>query len=227
LPLADHSTFPLAVKGGELLSTGDGILPTLRKLRAFVSDDASRPWSNGILLRDDYAYATNNVVMARTAFPWSFGDVNLPVYAVDELLRIGQEPTGILQDAEALVFELGDAWLRAQLLTGAWPDVSSRFDELDAGAAVPEGLLTAIEQVLPFCPDPKLPEIVFSATGVSTTTGEHSAAVEGIELPDGRYRAEVLQLALSVAERANFAEYPNPIAFCGAGIEGIFVGLRP
>ena len=226
LPLGEHSAFPLAEKDGELLATAGGILAMLRKLRPFVSEDASRPWSNGILLRDGYAYATNNVVLVRTPFAWDFDAVNLPVYAVDELIRIGQEPTEILTAEGALVFTLGDAWLRSQLLTGEWPDVAGRFEGLDFGEVVPTGLVQAIEKIMPFCPDPKMPEIVFSADGISTAEGEQMASVEGAALPEGRYRAEVLLLALSVAQRANFAAYPTPIAFCGDGIEGMFVGLR-
>lgn len=226
LPLGEHSAFPLATKEGALLSAGGGFLPMLRKLRPFISDDASRPWSNGILLRDGYAYATNNVIMARTPFAWDFGDINLPVYAVDELLRIGEEPAELLLQESALTFVLGDAWLRAQLLTGEWPDVASRMDVLEQGAPVPDGIAAAIEKILPFCPDPKLPEIVFSKDGISTAEGEHCAAVEGITLPAGRYRAEVLLLVLTVATHMNLAAYPAPIAFEGDGVEGVFVGLR-
>lgn len=226
LPLGAHSSFPLAVKDGDILATGGGFLPMLRKLRPFISDDASRPWSNGILLRDGYAYATNNVIMARVPFAWDFGDINLPVYAVDELLRIGEEPTTLLLKPEAITFELGDAWLRAQLLAGEWPDVAARMEALEHGIPVPEGLAAAIEKVLPFCPDPKMPEIVFSKDGVSTAEGDHCAAVEGMALPDGRYRAEVLLAVLAVAKTMDLAAHPAPIGFCGNGIEGIFVGLR-
>jgi hypothetical protein len=226
LPLGDHTTFPLATKSGELIELGGGLLPALRLLRPFVSEDASRPWSTGILLRDGYAYATNNIALVRTPLPWGFGAVNLPVYAVDELLRIGQEPTAILQDNSALVFELGDAWLRAHLLMGEWPSIETKFEGLTFGDPVPPLLTNAIDKILPFCPDPKMPVIKFGENGVSTTEGDHSAAVGDIPLPDGSYRAEVLQLVLGVATHVDFAAYPNPIGFSGNDIEGMFVGLR-
>jgi DNA polymerase III sliding clamp (beta) subunit (PCNA family) len=226
LPLGEHSAFPLAIKSGELLATGGRFISTLRELKPFISDDASRPWTNGVLLSEGYAYATNNVVLVRSPFAWDFGDINLPVYAIDELLRIGIEPDEILLDENALTFVLGEAWLRAQLLTGEWPDVAARFEDIEFGDVVPSGIIQAIEKILPFCPDPKMPEIIFSAEGVSTAAGEQMAAIEGISLPDGCYRAEVLLLALSVAQRVNFAAYPAPVAFCGNKVEGMFVGLR-
>lgn len=226
LPLAAHDSFPLAKKDGELLATGGGLLPVLARLRPLVSEDASRPWSTSILFRDGFAYATNNVILARVPFAWDFQEIALPVYAVDELLRIGQEPTELLLAPEALTFVLGNAWLRAQLINGQWPDVAGRFEGLEHGAPIPADLLLAIEKVLPFCPDSKFPEIRFSAAGVSTADGDHMAAFDGIALLDGSYRAEVLQTVLAIATHANLAAYPAPIGFAGEGIEGMFVGLR-
>lgn len=226
LPLGEHTAFPLAVKSGTPLPIGGNLLPVLRKLRPFISDDASRPWSNGVLFRDGYAYATNNVVLIRAPVAWDATDVILPVYAVDELLRIGQEPDALLLDERALTACLGDAWLRAQLLTGVWPDIAGRMAVLEHGVQVPTGIRATIEKVVPFCPDPKMPEIVFSNDGISTAQGEHSATVTGMVLPDGRYRAEVLLDVLRVATHVNFVAYPAPIAFAGDGVEGIFVGLR-
>jgi DNA polymerase III sliding clamp (beta) subunit (PCNA family) len=227
LPLHDHTAFPRAEKTGEVLATCDGLIAMLRRLRPFISEDASRPWALGILLRADYAYATNNVILARTPFEWSFGDIILPVYAIDELLRIGEEPTVVLVDDTALTFEYkSGAWLRAQLLTGGWPAVENKFDDIPQLEPVPDGLREAVEKVLPFCPDPKFPLIALSANGVSTAEGEHMAAVEGIVLPEGRYRAETLLAVLEVAKRISLEDYPRPVMFSGDQIEGMFVGMK-
>lgn len=227
LPLADHASYPREEKTGEAVQLTSTILPILRCLRAFISDDASRPWSMGIFFKNGYAYATNNAVMVRAPAPWAaLQGVNLPVYAVDELLRINCEPTALYQSANSLVFEWSDAWLKAQVLTGAWPDVAARFDGLDTGAPIDAALLAAITTVLPFCLNPKFPVIIFSATGISTEDGDCAAAVDVAGLPAGRFRAEVLQAVLQIAETANFAAYPAPIGFSGDGVVGMFVGMR-
>ena len=70
IPLLPHDSFPCVDVSGQPDLTGIELLPTLRRLRSFVSEDASRPWSQGVLCVGNHAYATNNVILVRAQLPF-------------------------------------------------------------------------------------------------------------------------------------------------------------
>lgn len=226
LPLAKHNEFPI-MKCGDLKPWKEvPLLNAFRALRPFVSEDASRPWSCGILVDGHHCYATNNIILARTKVmltePFHF---NMPVFAVDELLRIGREPQGTIQDENSVTVDLGDGiWFKSLLYTTEWPNVSSMFIETDI--EVPDKLLEAVIKILPFCPDPKYPKIRFSEDGISTEDGEMSASIEGLSLHESSFRAEPLLAMLRVATHFDPTPYPDPCPFSGPEVEGIIVGVR-
>ena len=230
LPLADHAAFPrlgLPMTSGSY-GAAEPLLPVLRRLRPFIGEDASRPWSCGVLFRGGYAWATNNMCLARA--PYELPEMVLPVFAVDELLRIGAEPSSVevLENALALRFE-GGWWLRCQKLEGQWPDVA-RFmpAQPPERAWAADTLREAVRKVLPFCPDPKHPVVQTGGAGVSTLEGEMSAEVGcyGGDLPVARFRAEPLLAALDAARSIDLSAYPGACYWQGEGVEGVIVGLR-
>jgi len=230
LPLANHEDFPLVEKDGqEVVNDGD-LLGVFRALREFVGEDASRPWACGMLLKDGYAYATNNILLGRMPCSWSsFNDpINIPSFALDELLRIGRKIQQIYLLDNAVTFALGDdIWLRSQLFEAQWPDMSKLFQPCRGITVSPE-LKLAVEKILPFCPDPKFPIIHLGAEGISTADGEMQAQVTGLELPEAIFRAEALLVALSRTNCIDLGAYPAPCPFAGeGGLEGVLVGVRP
>lgn len=232
LPLADHAAFPRSPAVPKVNSFLDSVklsalLPLLRRLYAFVGEDASRPWSCGVLLDGGYAWATNNVVLARAPCP-VFQNTLLPVFAIDELLRIGQEPTSIQANENALWFYFdGGWWMRCQKLTGEWPDVAAFMPAEPSAHAWPaKQLAEAVRKVLPFCPDPKYPVVQTGPEGVGTLEGEMSALVGYEDLPIGRFRAEPLLAALDAASSIDLSTYPKACYWRGDGINGIVVGMR-
>ncbi len=230
LPLSDSTSFPLQTlewEGHRDWKPGSGLIKILRTIRPFIGEDASRPWACGVLFSDGYLYATNNVVMVRIPYTMPEGtQMNLPSYAVDELLRIGEDPERMLFDENKAAFHYGDRWMRSNLFDVAWPDVSKFFDEA-ALDPVPEGLREAVEKIRPFCQDSKFPIITMNSEGVHTAEGDMGASVEGYELPDSKYRAEPLQLVLTHAKRIDLSKYPGPVPFVGDnGLEGVMIGVK-
>lgn len=227
LPLEEHAEFPRQEPTGqEGVKLTGALLPALRTLQPFVSDDASRPWACGILFRGGYAFATNNIVVAglpAVEFPMS---LNLPGFLIDELLRLGLEPLRIQATSDAITFHLpGGAWIKGQLLSADWPAVENMMPAVPE-TLIPTGLQQAVERLLPFCPDPKVPLIFFSPEGVRTNDGAKSATVGGFDLPEGVYRAEPLLAVLAAATAADFTPYPAPATFAGAGgLKGLLVGV--
>ena len=225
LPLADHTSFPLVTppKVSPVLLSIE-FLETLAALRPFVGEDASRPWLCSILFRDGYAYATTNPVIARV--PWKGQDMVVPVWAVDELLRINQPPIKIHIEDNAITFYYKhDTWLRTTLVNNDWPDVEQFFVKRKKPKKIPVGLKQAVERILPFCPDNRLPEIILGKEGVSTADGAMSAAVEA-KVPAGRWHADNLLLVLNNATHMDLDSWPDACYWIGNNIEGVAMGLR-
>ena len=230
LPLSDNSAFPLQ----EICDVPDskwapdsGLIKVLRTIRPFIGEDASRPWACGVLFKDGWLYATNNVVMVRLGYTMPEDiEINLPSYAVDELLRIGKDPVRVSYDSSYALFHYGESWLRSNLFDSQWPDVSKFFQQ-EKLAPVPEGLREAVEKIRPFCQDSKFPVIELNETGVHTAEGDMGASVEGYELPYSKYRAEPLQLVLSHAKTIDLTKYPGPVPFTADnGLEGVIIGVK-
>ena len=232
LPLAKHEDFPRTAEVPKVNSFLDSVklpalLPLLRGLYPFLGEDASRAWSCGAFLNGGYAWATNNVALARKPCP-VFQNTVLPIFAIDELLRIGQEPTSIQSDENALWFYFeGGWWMRCQKLAGEWPDVAKFMPAEPPACGTPAAALReAVRKVLPFCPDPKYPVVQTGPDGVGTLEGEMSAMVGAEGLPTGRFRAEPLLAVLDAAEAIDLSTYPGACYWRGQGIDGVIVGLR-
>lgn len=236
IPLLEHGAYPRVSRetAGEVVAipSGMNILTMLAKLLPLCAEEGdSRIWTTGINIAFGHAWATDSVIMARSPLPFTMpamlsqSAINIPAGALAILVKMGIEPKALHITKSSITFDLGDTWMRAQLLNVPWPDARKHFSAIVHGDAVPDGLLAAVEQVLPFCTD-NLQTIGFSAEGISTAKGEHQAQVEGITLPDGRYAGGVLRKALTLATHANFAAFPAGVGFKGDGVEGVFMGLR-
>jgi hypothetical protein len=227
LNVADYPRSEFKPDDAVHIDAPSGFIAALRKLLPFVSQDASRPWSLGVCLRPDYFYATNNVTMARVPVAWNGPVINLPRYIVQELLDIDQPVLEIWASASSISFKFDKAWMRAQLYTDSWPEsVAKMFDAPRTYEKVPLGLLDAVEQLIPFCPDVKFPSIHFRDNGITTANGLQSAEIGFDWKGVGVYRAEVLQLVLGVALEWDPTAYPKPVFFKGDGIQGMMVGIK-
>jgi len=226
LPVMDNAVYPRASTLGEPLAVQDGFLQALRIVRPFVSEDASRPWSRSVLLHNGFAHATNNVVYCRTMYGTGY-DMSIPVLAVDELLRIGQEPERILVADNSISFELpGGLWIHVKKQEAVWPDISKLLPDSVRLVEYGEELLRAVESVLPFCEDQRVPVIELGADGVSTVQGTQHAQVDIKDLPESRFRAEPLLAVLRIATKIDFSAYPKPCAFIsGNNTHGVLVGV--
>jgi len=207
------------------------LLPVLKKLSPFISEDASRPWSRGILLEDQSAFVTNNLVLIQHwlggAFPVK---AILPRMAVAELLRIGKEPSYMLVEDNHISFmygETGEAWLRTQLIDAEFPDLTKVLGAEAAPVAIPEGLFPALEEVKPFLGE--LSAIYFKDGSITTdvTDGVERAevAVEGLP-PEGAYIHKYLAMLEGVATSIDFTQYPKPAIFHGEGLRGAIATVR-
>lgn len=237
LPRGDIAQFPIPVvpPAPPKVKRNRALLPVLEILHPFIGEDASRPWCAAIKLEAAVAYATNNVVVAAMPLPKNLAlrtTCALPVYAVQELLRMGLEPESVVAEGDtALVFYLpGGVYLRSNLIADGWPDVGELLARIHVPEAqwikVPKGLAAAAAAVTPFCPDPKLPAIVLDGTQVTTRAGASSASVGGFQGLQGTYHAKALEMVLASATRVAWGCFPRVPWVGESGLKGALVGLK-
>lgn len=217
-------------EGQEIQFDGEQMLAAIDKLLPFVGTDASRPWTNGILLRGQSAFATNNVCLVEywigSQLPFT---VNIPMQAIKEMARIGQPPTHAQICAHSMTFHYADGrWLRTQLYSTEWPDVvemlnTRQWADLPTVAAE---MFEGLTKLKPFLD--RNSRVLFRGGSMYTEDDDSlgaSYAVDG--LPDtGIYSLKMLSLLEAAATHADFSQYPQPVPFVGHRLRGIILGQR-
>jgi hypothetical protein len=233
LPVGHIDQFPIPPPPAKGKRMRGPLLDVLRTLQPFIGEDASRPWCASIKLHGAVAFATNNVALAAMALPvgMPLTDCALPVFAVEELLRIGEEPQSIaFEEGHALWFALpGSVQVRTCLVdVGQWPDAAGvlKAAQLDAQyQAIDPSMAAAVQHCVPFCPDPHNPAIVLDKNCVRTQDGATTACVGGFAGLAGTYHATPLQLVLAAATGAAWDKAPR-VPWQGAGgLAGVLMGL--
>lgn len=212
----------------ELGETGAKLIAALRKVMPFVGDDASRPWSNGVLFRDSSLYATNNVTLVQHWMNVELPLLNIPRMALKELLRIGEAPHSLQCDDNSATFHYdGDRWLRTQLLPTDWPDLQRVLDVTAAYEPIDDVLFEGLDSIKPFVD--KLGCVYFRDGQLCTHIDDTSGASYDVpNLPArGVYNAGMLELLRGVATHVDFSSYPKPCLFHDSeNLRGALIGMR-
>jgi DNA polymerase III sliding clamp (beta) subunit (PCNA family) len=221
--------FPEVLPEGEEIPLSRGIRDVLKKLLPFIAEDASRPWARGILLRGQSAFATNNINLVEHWLGYSFPvEINIPRSAVVELVRIGEEPISLQMTETSCTFHFpGKRWLRTNLNSTDWPDVSRVLNmRVPNLKHIPEDLWVGLEKIEPFADD--MGRVYFSPGMIATgDTEDASSAVQVTGLDGtGVYNIKQMRLLQDVATRWCFGEGASPSLFFGENIRGAISGLR-
>lgn len=224
----DGPTAHAVPEGVNVEIDGEALLKALKAVFPFIGDDATRPWSNGALLRDESVFATNNVSLVEfwtgVKFPKT---VNIPRASVREIVRINEPPLyAQIADNSFTLHYSTDKWIRTQVLPTNWPDLKKVLDAQSNQQPLPAELFQGLEVIRPFVD--KMGRVFFDASGMCTHPGTDEGAafeLEGIA-DDGVYNIEILRLLDGVAETIDFHSYPKPCMFYGNGLRGALVGMR-
>lgn len=222
---------------------GEVFLNAVKTLVPFIGDDASRPWTNGILLRGESAFATNNVCLIQY---WMGAPVpcviNIPRNALVEILRIDEAPVAFQGDRNSMTFHYSDGrWIRTQLLSTEWPDMVKIMDVPNSPSPVDPRLFIALDKLAGLGDGD---DRVYMRDGVFRTTDmrfkENSSAhlddadeeevgsgyaVDGLNI-EGIYSIKMLKLLQGVATHADFNRYPDATIFYGDRLRGAIIGMR-
>lgn len=231
VPCIEESTSHVQPEGERVDFDGKVLLEAFRLLSPFMGTDTrtDRMWSNGILLRGQSAFATNNACLVESwigaVFPFT---VNVPRETIREMLRINEVPTyAQMVEGNSVTFHYeGARWLRTQLRPCDWPDLSSVLDVESIQSELPETFFPALTSMKPFLGE--LGSVFFKNGGITTSDSDDDGAsyeVLGLH-QDGRYNLEMLMLLKDVAKTADFTRYPKPVIFMNNSLRGALMGVR-
>ncbi len=225
----ESDNYPDIRPEGEVVKLNGDFIEILRQLTPFMSEDASRPWSRGIMLKGRYATVTNNIVIVQAWLPEIFPiKINIPAQAVKELVRIKEEPCHLQVSENSITFHYEDGrWLRTNLNSMEWPDLDPIFSAKPNVASLPTDFFEALEDLKAFTDDAD--RVIFRDGKVSTTQvdDEVGASVELTDFPyEARFNLLQLQKIESIVDKIDFTMYPRPCIFYGDKLRGAIVGMR-
>ena len=230
----DEMAIEIPPQGRNFVSSPN-LLEVFRTMKPFISDDASRTWSTGILIGGGYAYATNNIVVAKmpTGLKTELW-FNLPLHVVDEMLRVNENPNGfsIFENGTKItVYYPGHRLITSVLGSMEWPNLNNILDKLEyEGYNYVSAVLHGVDKVVHFCDDEGCvyvsPECVHTALDtksegavVQTSTGAADTT---------RYSVAMLNKLRGEGNRIDLKPYPGPAPFWNheTGLKGAIVGAQ-
>lgn len=227
--LAEESTPHVQPEGEHVAIDGSSLLGSLKVVAPFIGDDASRPWSNGVLLSGQSAFATNNITLVEywTGFTVP-RPLNIPRAAIKELIRIDEGPEAVQLTDTSITFHFtGNRWLRTQLLATKWPDISKILNKESNPVPLDNRLFEALKTLKPFID--KTGRILFRGAGKIATHDDESEGagyeIEGFN-HTGVYQIDMLNLLEATAKSIDWSSYPSPSMFFGDRLRGAIVGMR-
>lgn len=232
--LPEDTEYPkIGPEGDEVQLNGEALLNAFSTLEPFIAEDASKPWARGILLRGQSAFATNNLILVEKWLGIDLPNINIPAEAIAEIARIGKAPSKIQisQGSITCHFEEG-RWIRSQLLTNEWPDISRVLNQDREQIPIPKGFWKALESIRPFVTEQGI--VILTKDRVSTH-GEKGwnegvgafMDVAGVpEVPGGGFNLTQLQLLEPILHTMGWA-FPQPCIFFGDKLRGAFIGMMP
>lgn len=223
-------TLPQIEPQGDMIEAV-GLLEAVKALAPIMGEDASRPWSRGILFVANSAFATNNVVLVEhwLKYPVSrpFG---LPAMAINELLRIGEEPVGIQISKTRVTFHFKqDRNLTTSLLLiNNWPNVKQLLQSKDSGELfeIDESFFKALQKLRPFTKDTR--PVWLNDNEVSTTASNKDGAhliLDTCHGMQGTWALDQILKLKGVADYVIWEHYPKPCPFFGKVMRGIILGI--
>lgn len=222
--------FPEVTPEGEIVQLKGNLLESIKKLIPIISDDASRPWSRGLLFKGESVYATNNIILVEAWLGFEFPlVVNVPKTALNELIRINEEPEYLQVTENRITFHFKEGrWLCCQTYSTEWPDVKKILDKdcKNPPKLPPDILKENLESLIPFLE--KDEKVVIVGNKISTSYDYDSGASYEVEGLDEKciFNCHHLIKVLQFNPTIDFTSYPNACNFYSDNIRGAIIGMR-
>ena len=223
LPHALPEGEPMAIDGPTLLAAFECLEP-------FIGNDASRPWSAGILLRGQSAFATCNVILVERWLGCPIPHaINLPKTLIREMLRIKEPPISAQVSETSITFHYNDGrWLRSQLYSTEWPDLEKVLNRPVVNPPKPlqQEVFDALTILKPFTD--KAGRVYLKDGKISThATDDEGAAIETPSITDeGIYNMHMLEILNGRVDGIDLSSWPLPCMFFGNNLRGAIIGQK-
>jgi hypothetical protein len=215
-------------EGNVITFDGEQMLAACNILFDFVGNDASRPWTTGIMFQGQSAYATNNVCILEywlgTPFPFP---INVPKDCINELVRVNEPPTHAQIHERSITFHYTDGrWIRSQLLEPWTQDIAKLLNVPCTPKPVPAGMFEGIETLKSL--EDGSSRIYMQKGMLRTSLEEFTGGIFEVEELDfeGCYNMTIFDLLKDVVITADFTLYPAPCLFFGDKVRGAIIGMR-
>lgn len=220
---------PHVLPEGDMVDIDCGeLFKAVKALNPVVGNDASRQWTNGILLSGGSAYATNNVMVVEywlaTKFPFV---VNVPLTAIKEMIRINEAPEKLQLAEKSITFHYSnERWLRCQLYTTEWADVGKVLSRPSNPTTLDPRIFDAVDSISSFVDKNGR---VYMRPGLISThldreVGAHYEIVGFTS--EGIYNIEMLKKLNGLATSIDWSGYPGPCMFFGDNLRGAIIGMK-
>lgn len=209
----------------------EGLTQALRKLRPFVSDNATKQWALGVALDDGWAYATNNVALAGVPLPSIAGvQAILPMWAIEFILDRTDELVEWAWTEQYVGFRWSNgAWMRSQLINDRFHEKAAEMIRSVDGMEPPQVITDEFRAVYA-----RVAGLVGTVGGVyigpqSIKGGFGQATMEDgvdVETLEGvtAWAAAKLTPVIAAATHWEPATWPKPTPWKGDGICGYIIG---
>lgn len=217
-------------EGEEVEINGEDLLRAFDIIYPFIGDDASRPWTNGVLLDGQSAFATNNVTLIQYWVGSNFPRTcNIPRACIKEMLRIGEPPSRAQIAKNSITFHYTEnRWIRSQLFSTEWPDINKILNiETTNFSPMDDLVFSGLEKLKPFVD--KTGKVFLRGGYLATAANPDEGAefyVPGMK-DEGIFNIEMLQILKGVVTTIDLSLYPKPCPFMGDRLRGVIVGMRP
>ncbi len=207
---------------------GAALRKAFEVLLPFVGTDASRGWTNGVLLHAQSAYATNNVIICEfwlgTEVPCA---VNIPSDAIREFLRVGEDPTHAQVSENSITFHFSDGrWISSRLYSTEWPIelISGLLNRPSTPNPLDPKIFEGLDAIRPFVG--KIADVYFEKGTLATHLEEDVGARYALEdFPhNGVYALDMLKMLEGVVKTIDWSMYPEACSFQGDMLRGVIAG---
>lgn len=195
----------------------------------FVGDDASRPWTNGVLLKGASAYATNNVLAVEYWLGVELNEpINIPSSCIKEMLRIKEAPSRMQIAKDSVTFHYtDDRWVRTQLFDNNWPPLDKIINKEGNVQPLNKELFDGLQYLKPFVDATSRVYINGDVLTTCETNNEEGSSytIDGFNV-NGIYSLPMLMCLKNHVESIDWTMYPKPCLFYGKNLRGVIIGMK-
>jgi hypothetical protein len=184
IPCVDAALIGLTPPDPAQYPIDDRVRTSLEIVGKLAKENAPRMVAASVLLRNGSAVATDGNLLVEHWHGWQLPDVILPKRLVIELANTKKKLTHFGASANTATFWFEDgSFMRSQLYTEKYPDVSRVTDTKNTQQPIPENLFAALDKIEILKDENKI--VYFTAEGLQTHMGDMGASYEMNGVPPG------------------------------------------